>query len=127
MSTITSSQIELVRCVQCGNLRLPHELDPWLDEGSDVCPRCLSSDLTTEAVEGDATVLTFAWYLLPFSEHLDELPYAMAYIELDAGPFLYARVGEVEHGELEIGQRLRATRVTGPNGEPNVLRFVPAD
>jgi uncharacterized OB-fold protein len=88
------------------------------------CPRCWSEDVELRKSEGRGTVYTSTVVrrgaLPPFDE---QLPFALAAVDLDDGPRMYARVAEAE--EVAIGDRVRvALRDLG--GGP-VPVFVPEE
>jgi uncharacterized OB-fold protein len=97
-------------CNHCNALRWP----PLVG-----CPECRSRDTTWIDVTPHGTIWSFVVYHRAFQAELaDEVPYAVAVIELDDGPFM---VGRLVAGEKPpaIDERVRAEFVEA-DGVPSV-------
>ena len=83
------------QCVECGRLRfIPSEL----------CPSCHSSATTWVPVSGRGTVYTFTVvHRAPTPVYQADAPYAIAYVELDEGPRVPARLVDVVPEDVEVG------------------------
>jgi uncharacterized OB-fold protein len=106
------------RCDGCGRLRfIPSEL----------CPRCQSSSATWSPVSGNGTVYTCTVVRrAPTTTYQAEAPYALAYVELDEGPRMPARLVGIDPDAVEVGLRVA---VVYDDVEPDLTlyRFRPAD
>lgn len=71
------------------------------------CPSCLGIDLTWQVASGRATL--FSWvrihqpYLAAFT---DEIPYLVAYVKLEEGPFLMTTLVDADPATLTIDHPL---------------------
>lgn len=85
----------LQKCRSCGTLRFhPRAL----------CPGCLSSDVEYVRASGRGRVYTFTvTYQNQAPGFREELPYVMAYVELDEGPRLLTNVVGSAPDEVHIG------------------------
>jgi hypothetical protein len=72
------------RCVSCGALRWP----PLVG-----CPECRGRETTWDEVEPTGTIWSFVVYHRAFAAELkDQIPYTVAMVELDDGPYLVGRI-----------------------------------
>ena len=87
------------RCGDCGH---------WLHPPSVTCPKCLSENLTPEAVSGLATVGAVTINHQQWMPGMKE-PYAIAIVELDEQPALHltTNIVGVPPESVEIGQRVK--------------------
>jgi hypothetical protein len=94
-------ELWLQKCSACDTLRFyPRAL----------CPECLSADVTFVRCSGRGTVHTFtATYQNQMPGFRDELPYVMAYVELEEGPRLLTNVVGCPAGEVRIGMPVTVT------------------
>ena len=83
------------QCAECSRLRfIPSEL----------CPSCHSSAATWVPVSGRGTVYTFTVvHRAPTPVYQADAPYAIAYVELDEGPRVPARLVDVAPEDVEVG------------------------
>jgi uncharacterized OB-fold protein len=98
------------RCDSCEALRWP----PLAG-----CPECRSRDTTWVDVAPVGTIWSFVVYHRAFSAALkDEIPYAVAMVQLDEGPYL---VGRMVDGatSLNVGDRV-AAEFSEVSGVPTV-------
>ncbi len=83
------------QCANCGRLRfVPTEL----------CPACYSSKATWSRVSGRGRVYTFTVvHRAPTPAYQADAPYALAYVELEEGPRLPARLVDVDLESVMVG------------------------
>lgn len=73
------------------------------------CPRCLGTDWGWEQTSGRGTVHSFTIDRIGHAPGLgDQVPYAIAIVELDEGPRMTARLVECDVADVEIGQAVEA-------------------
>jgi uncharacterized protein len=93
-----AGELRLQRCAACGHFRYPI---------STICPRCLSGEVTWEAVSGLGTVQTYTIFERAYHEAWqDRVPYVVALVELDEGPVFLTNVVGVPPAEVRVGQRV---------------------
>ncbi|MBI2963376.1 MAG: Zn-ribbon domain-containing OB-fold protein [Deltaproteobacteria bacterium] len=88
-------ELVLQRCGGCGELRFyPRGL----------CPACLSSSVEYVRSSGRGRIHTFTvTYQSQAPGFRDELPYVMAYVDLDEGPRVLSNVVHTPPEEVKIG------------------------
>jgi uncharacterized OB-fold protein len=88
-------ELVLQRCGACGTLRYyPRAL----------CPACLSSKTEYQRMSGRGVVYTFTvTYQNQAPGFRDELPYVMAYVQLDEGPRIFTNIVHTDPRAVEIG------------------------
>ena len=91
-------ELYLQRCTACGTVRYyPRAL----------CPKCLSSQTTYLRSSGRGTVYSFTvTHQNQAAGFRDELPYVMAYVQLDEGPRVLSNVIKVPVEQMNIGLRV---------------------
>lgn len=73
-------ELRLLTCGHCGTQRFPE---------SPVCPTCLSDEASWKAVSGRGRLWSWiAMHQKAFASYLDQIPYLVAFIELDEGHFM---------------------------------------
>ena len=80
-------ELRLQRCVPCGH----HWFPP-----SSHCPRCLSPEYEWAAVSGRGRL--WSWIVMHqryFPSFEADLPYVVAFVQLDEGPFLMSTVVDI--------------------------------
>ena len=88
-------EFRLQRCASC------HKL--WAPNGP-VCPHCFSEDYTWEALSGRGKIASWVvFHKLYHPAFANDLPYNVAFIELDEGPRVIANVVGIPNEELRIG------------------------
>ncbi len=87
-------QLVLQKCSSCGTVRFyPRAL----------CPSCTSSKTDYVPASGRGRVYTFTvTYQNQAPGFRDELPYVMAYVELDEGPRILTNIINTPPGEVKI-------------------------
>ena len=103
-------RLVIQRCATCGELRWP----PLVG-----CPECRGRDATWDEVRPTGTIWSFVVYHRAFAAELkDEIPYTVAMVQLDDGPYLVGRF-EDAGGPLVIGDRVTAV-FAETDGVPSV-------
>jgi uncharacterized OB-fold protein len=97
----------------------------WAPNGP-VCPRCFSSDFEWKELSGKGKIATWViFHKLYHKAFAAELPYNVAFVELDEGPRIIANVLGVTNEDLSIGMRVKVIfekindEVTIPKFEPD--------
>ena len=69
------------------------------------CPACWSARISMVPASGRGTVFSFTWVHVPFFDDTwkDDVPYCVAWIELDEGVRLVSAIVDAEPGEVAIG------------------------
>jgi uncharacterized OB-fold protein len=100
--------IKLQNCCNCDNTWFPP---------SEHCPRCLSQDIAWKAVSGRAKLWSWVvMHQLYFKSFKDELPYTVAFVELEEGPFIMSTVVDIDRSELKVDMPLEAKFVPAQEG-----------
>ena len=88
-------ELVLQRCGACGTLRYyPRAL----------CPACLSAKTEYQRTSGRGTVYTFTvTHQNQAPGFRDELPYVMAYVQLDEGPRILTNIVHTDPQAVRIG------------------------
>jgi uncharacterized OB-fold protein len=95
----SAGEIRVQQCEACGYLRWPP---------APVCPECLAPPARWTRLRGQGTVLSYCVYhraLAPAFK--DELPYAVACVELAEGPRMYGQFDGPPQ-RVNVGQLVRA-------------------
>ena len=104
------SRLVVQRCNSCGALRWP----PLSG-----CPDCRSRDADWVDVAPRGTVWSFVVYYRSFAASLrDQVPYTVAMVQLDAGPFMLGRLASGE-ARPSVGDRVAAD-FSEVDGKPTV-------
>jgi uncharacterized OB-fold protein len=77
-------ELRLLTCGACGTRRFPE---------TPVCPKCLAEEATWEPVSGRGRL--WSWIVMhqkAFPSYLDQIPYLVAFIELDEGHFMISTI-----------------------------------
>ena len=112
----SKGRLVIQRCQACGELRWP----PLVG-----CPECHRRDATWDEVRPTGTIWSFVVYHRAFAAELkDEIPYTVAMVQLDDGPYLVGRLQDAEDAEDAgrppvIGDRVTAV-FTETDGVPSV-------
>jgi uncharacterized protein len=114
-------EIVLQRCTSCGLVQHKPRAN---------CVRCLTATVEHFVASGRGTVHTFTVthqnIAPPFS---GQLPYVLAYVELEEGPRVLTNIVDCDPADVRIGQAVVADFAASPrdDGEPfAVPRFRPA-
>jgi len=105
------------QCASCGRLRfVPTEL----------CSNCYSAAATWTRVSGRGRVYTFTVvHRAPTPAYQADAPYALAYVELDEGPRMPARLVGVDPATVEVGMAVEVV-FDDVNDDLTLYRFRPA-
>lgn len=88
------------------------------------CPTCLRSDWAWEEASPGGQVHSFTIDRVGHAPGLgDQAPYAIAIVELDAGPRMTARLVDCDVEQVAIGQRVTAS--FEPVADVAVVNFTP--
>lgn len=114
---LREGEIRLQRCDECRRVQFyprPH------------CRYCGSLALTWEALSGEASVYSYTViHRAPFAAFADDVPYALAVVELAEGPRLLTNIVTDDPGSVAIGMALAP--VFDPlSDDVTLLRFRPA-
>ena len=72
-----------------------------------VCPYCMSMDLSWEMLSGLATINTYTIVHKAPPGFGDEVPYAVALVDLDEGARMMTRIVDCPIEDVEVGLRVR--------------------
>ncbi len=109
-------RLEFQRCGACGSLRWPP---------APLCPECLAPGGEWTRVGPLGKVWSFAVYEHCFHPAFaGDIPYAVALVELDAGPRMIAGVDGVTPEQVEVGMRVEASYEDA--GGVTLVRFRPS-
>jgi uncharacterized protein len=88
-------ELVVQECAACSRLRfIPSEM----------CPACYSPEAVWATVSGRGTVYTFSVvHRAPTPAYQADAPYVVAYIELDEGPRVPARLVDVDPADVVVG------------------------
>jgi len=114
-------EIVLQRCTACGLVQhKPRAL----------CVRCLTDTIEHFVASGRGTIHTFTVthqnMVPPFS---GQLPYVLAYVELEEGPRVFTNIVGADPASVHIGQAVVADFASGPRDDGEAIavpRFRPA-
>ena len=110
-------QLLLGTCADCHKLSHPPQ---------SVCPFCWSSNVGTRAARGTATLNAFTLvYQSAVPAFRERLPYAIGYVELDEGVFVFSNIVNCDPDKIAIGMPLKAV-FEKLNEESGAVLFEPA-
>ncbi|WP_431309319.1 Zn-ribbon domain-containing OB-fold protein [Gordonia sesuvii] len=93
-----AGRLEFQHCADCGYVLWP---------AASRCPECLSAHLDWRSVSGNGCVWSWAVYETALHPaFVDEIPYIVAGVQLDEGPYLTSNVVDARATELYLGMRL---------------------
>lgn len=88
-------ELRLQRCNSCGEL--------WAPNGP-VCPHCFSEDYSWEALSGRGKIATWVvFHKLYHPAFRDDVPYNVAFVELDEGPRIISNIVGAANEALSLG------------------------
>ncbi len=88
-------KLQLQRCEQCGHLAFPP---------APMCPGCRSTELGWIDVSGRGKVWSWTvFHKSYFAGFANEIPYAVAIVELEEGPRMWTQVVGIERDQLKMG------------------------
>jgi len=110
-------EFRLQRCNDCHRV--------WAPNGP-VCPHCFSVDYRWDKLSGRGKIASWVvFHKLYHPSFAKDIPYNVAFIELQEGPRIIANVEGVENGALEIGMPVEVV-FDDVNEEISIPRFRPA-
>lgn len=85
-------ELMLQRCSGCGASRFPPGI---------ICPECSSLEFEWKAVSGRGKIWSFVIFHRAYHPAFKgDLPYAVAYVELDEGPRLLSNIEGIDPGQI---------------------------
>ena len=109
--------LALQRCDVCSQMRFPPAAQ---------CTNCLSPQATLTSLSGTGRIWSFCVYHHAYRGDLrDQLPYAIALVDLNEGPRIIARLTGRDPDDWSIGERV----VFAPSGvdESKRIEFMPME
>ncbi|USZ73600.1 Zn-ribbon domain-containing OB-fold protein [Natronosalvus halobius] len=86
------------------------ECDEYVFPPQDVCAYCWADALDWVEVDGEGRIHSFSTIHVDIhSTWGDRVPYTVAFVELDEGPFLVTNVVDCEPDDIEIGTAVEVT------------------
>ena len=74
------------------------------------CPECWSGNLDWMESAGKGEIFTFSTaYSMVEPKFMDELPYTLAYVDLDEGIRMMTRIVDCDPKEIKIGMKVEVT------------------
>lgn len=89
---------EAATCKKCGKVFFPARL---------ICDACGHREFEVKPMARTGTILAHTVIRVPPAPFKDQAPYAMAVVEMDAGPRLTCQVVDLQEGQLKVGQKVR--------------------
>ena len=95
-------ELRIPKCNQCKDLFFPPQ---------GICPHCLSSDVAYQKAKGTGKIYSMSIVYQNRSPGFkDEVPYIIAYIELDEGIQIFSNViGAKDPTTVKVGDRVQVT------------------
>jgi uncharacterized OB-fold protein len=109
---VAEGVLRLQRCAGCGR----HVFYPRA-----VCPHCTGAELTWVEATGRGVVHSFTVVHRAPAEYRDEVPYAVALVDLEEGVRMMARLVDVEPSAVRVGLPVEVAI----RGEPRLPYFRP--
>ncbi|HEY3653790.1 MAG TPA: OB-fold domain-containing protein [Steroidobacteraceae bacterium] len=98
----------LQQCNNCANIWFP---------SAQHCPKCLAQDFAWKAMSGRAKL--WSWVVMHqiyFKSFKDEVPYVVAFVELEEGPHLMSTVVDIDREQLRCDMTLEVGFVPAKEG-----------
>lgn len=107
-------ELALQRCSDCGKT--------WAPNGP-VCPHCFSDRYTWEKLSGRGKIATWVvFHKLYHPAFAADIPYSVAFIELEEGPRIISNVVGVANEEMKIGMPVEVV-FEDVNAEVSIPKF----
>ena len=107
-------KLALQKCDDCGKL--------WAPNGP-VCPHCFSQKYTWTNLSGRGKIASWVvFHKLYHPGFAADIPYNVAFVELDEGPRLIANVVGIKNKDLKIGIKVEVT-FEDVNDEISIPKF----
>lgn len=108
-------RLEAGKCTGCGYLAFPPRL---------ICPECGSREFETTVLRPSGTILSYTIVHVAADCFATQTPFAVGIIETDDGARLTAQIVDCDHGEIEIGGRVRLVlRCVQREGHAGILQY----
>jgi hypothetical protein len=91
-------RMEAAKCSGCGHVSFPPRL---------ICPKCKGRKFEKVRLPDQGKILTYTVIHVPATPFKDEVPFAIAVVELDGGVRITSQVVDCDPSTLTIGQRVR--------------------
>ena len=87
-------ELRMQKCTGCGHIRFPVSL---------VCPKCHSMEADWVELSGRGKVYSYVIYHLAYHpSYKDDIPYAVAIIQLDEGPRMESNITDCKLEDIKI-------------------------
>jgi len=87
-------ELRMQRCNDCGYIRFPPSI---------LCPRCHSMDAEWVKLSGRGKIYSFVVYRISYHpSYADDIPYAVAVIQLAEGPRMESNITGIKVEDLKI-------------------------
>ena len=93
-----AGQLIAVRCDRCGALAIPPK---------EFCPQCSQRAWAPAPLSGDGTIASYTVIRVAPRGHADEVPYAIAAVQLEEGVSMLGRVVDIPFDKLRLGLPVR--------------------
>ena len=113
----TEGELRLQRCVACDHVYFPPQ---------PTCPRCRGHEIRWEALSGRAKLHTYLINHKPAPGFADDVPYAIAIVQLAEGPRMMSNIVEVDNTPEALVLDMDLEVVFVPRGDVAVPQFRPA-
>lgn len=91
-------ELRMQKCNQCGHIRFPVSI---------ICPKCHSMEAAWVKLSGKGKVYTFVIYHRAYHDsYRDDIPYAVAIIQLDEGPRMESNITGCKVDDIKIDMRV---------------------
>ena len=88
-------ELRMQKCSRCGYIRFPVSI---------VCPRCHSLEAEWTKLSGKGKVYSYIIYHQAYHpSYKDDIPYALAIIQLDEGPRMESNITDCHLEDIKIG------------------------
>jgi uncharacterized OB-fold protein len=110
-------ELRMQKCQQCGYIRFPVSI---------VCPKCHSLEAEWTRLSGKGRVYSFIIYHQAYHpSYKDDLPYAVAIIQLDEGPRMESNIIDCKMEDIKIDMPVEVT-FDDVTDEVTLPKFKPA-
>jgi uncharacterized protein len=110
-------KLALQRCNSCGKF--------WAPNGP-VCPHCFSEDYTWEDLSGRGKIASWVvFHKVYHPAFANEVPYNVAFVEVEEGPRIISSIVGVSNDQLRIGMPVEVI-FEDVNDEISLPKFKPA-
>jgi len=87
-------ELRMQKCTQCGYIRFPVNI---------VCPKCHSMEAEWTRLSGQGKVYSYVIYQQAYHpSYKDDIPYAVAIIQLDEGPRMESNITGCQMEDIKI-------------------------